>query len=311
MDTRSGAGNQHIVVGVDGSDGSAAAIRYGADRAYASGRDLHLVHIAPVFIPLAGAAPLGTPYLPQDFDAIGQAVLGESLEYARALMPPERLTSRLSAGSRASGILAEARHASEIVLGEDRTPMLERLSFGSMVSAVCAHSAVPVTCVPESWRPDRPEHVVVGIHDYNHISRDLIRAGFVAAHERGGGVEFIHVWDLPPAYGRMVGSIMDIQRWRRMVEHFIEKAVLDAVGADGGAYDVRAVHGHPSQELQARSSEATLLLIGHHRTGGFFDHMGGTGRTLLRTSDCPVEVLPVSDPLPSVEAEAHDEFLRA
>ena len=83
------AGDQHIVVGVDGSDGSAAAIRYGADRAYESGRGLHLVHVAPVFIPLSGAVPLGTPYMPQDFDSIGQAVLGESVEYAKALMPED------------------------------------------------------------------------------------------------------------------------------------------------------------------------------------------------------------------------------
>lgn len=300
-----------IVVGVDGSDGSAAAIRYGADRAYATGRDLHLVHVAPVFIPLTGASPAGGSYLPQDFDAIGRAVLAESMQYAGALMPPERLTCKLGVGSRGSGILQESRHASEIVLGEDRTPLLSRVSFGSMVAQVCAHSAVPVTCVPESWRPERPEHVVVGIRDYNHISLDLIRAAFDAARERGGGVELIHVWDLPPAYGRMVGSIMDIGRWRRMVEHFIEDAVSEAVGPDGAAYDVRTLHGHPSHELQARSREATLLMVGHHRTGGFFDHMGGTGRALLRTSECPVEVIPISDPVVGAEATEDDRAIRA
>lgn len=305
MDTRP------IVVGVDGSDGSAAAIRYGADRAYASGRGLHLVHVAPVFIPLAGAAPLGTSYLPQDFDAVGRAVLAEAVEYARALMPSDRLTSALAVGARSAGLLHESRHASEIVLGEDRTPLLERISFGSMVAQVCGHSPVPVTCVPESWRPERPELVVVGIHDYNHISLDLIRAGFVAAQERAGLIEFIHVWDLPPTYGRMVDSVMDFPRWRTMVEHFVQKAVADAVGSSAGAFEVRAVHGHPSHELHERSREATLLLLGHHRTGGFFDHLGGTGRALLRTSDCPVEVLPVSDPIVRVDAEEHDEFLSA
>ncbi|BBH18394.1 universal stress protein [Nocardioides baekrokdamisoli] len=305
MDTRP------IVVGVDGSDGSAAAIRHGADRAYASGRGLHLVHVAPVFIPMSGAAPMGTPYLPQDFDTVGKAVLAEAVEYARALMPSERLTSTLTVGSRSSGLLHEARHASEIVFGEDRTPFLERISFGSMVAQVCAHSPVPVTCVPESWRPDRPELVVVGIHDYNHISLELVRAGFAAAQERAAGIEFIHVWDLPPGYGRMVDSVMDFPRWRTMVEHFVAKAVIEAVGHDAGAFDVRAVHGHPSHELQDRSREATLILLGHHRNGGFFDHLGGTGRALLRTSDCPVEVLPVSDPVVPVDVEQHDEFLRA
>jgi nucleotide-binding universal stress UspA family protein len=305
MDTRP------IVVGVDGSDGSAAAIRYGADRAYASGRGLHLVHVAPVFIPLSGTAPMGTSYLPQDFDTVGKQVLAQAVEYARALMPSDRLTSALAVGARSAGLLHESRHASEIVLGEDRTPLLERISFGSMVAQVCAHAPVPVTCVPESWRPDRSELVVVGIHDYNHIPLDLIRAGFVSAQERAARIEFVHVWDLPPSYGRIVDSVMDFPRWRTMVEHLITQAVVEAVGHDAGAYEIRAVHGHPSHELHDRSREATLMLLGHHRSGGFFDHLGSTGRALLRTSECPVEVLPLSDPVVPAESEQHDEFLRA
>jgi nucleotide-binding universal stress UspA family protein len=310
MDTRP------IVVGVDGSDGSAAAIRYGADRAYASGRVLHLVHVAPVFVPLSGAAPLGGSYLPQDFDEFGKALLKESVDYARTLMPADRLTSKLEVGARSSGILQEARNASEIVLGEDRTPLLERISFGSMVSQVCAHAAVPVTCVPESWRPDRAEHVVVGIHDHHHISLDLIRAAFEEARERGSRVELVHVWDLPPAYGRMVTSMMDFGRWQTMVEHDIRNAVSEAVGASAGTYDIRVDRGHPSHVLQARSEEATLVLLGHHRHGGVFEHMGSTGRALLRTSSCPVTVQPISEPLvdkhkPEQARKSHDEFLRA
>lgn len=304
MDTRP------IVVGVDGSDGSAAAIRYGADRAYASGRGLHLVHVAPVFIPLSGTAAMGSSYLPQDFDAIGKEVLARAVEYARALMPSDRLTSALAVGARTGGLLHESRHASEIVLGEDRTPLLERMSFGSMVAQVCAHSPVPVTCVPESWRPERPELVVVGIHDYHHISLDLIRAGFAAAQERAARIEFIHVWDLPPAYGRIVDSLMDFPRWRTMVEHRVTQAVTEAVGHDAGAYEIRAVHGHPSHELHDRSREATLMLLGHHRSGGFFDHLGGTGRALLRTSECPVEVLPVSDPVLADDSASRDEVVK-
>lgn len=305
MDTRP------IVVGVDGSDGSAAAIRYGADKAYASGRGLHLVHVAPVFIPLSGAAPMGTAYLPQDFDAIDKKVLSEAVAYARALMPSDRLTSALTVGARSSGLLHESRHASEIVLGEDRTPFLERISFGSMVAQVCAHSPVPVTCVPESWRPDRSELVVVGIHDYHHISLELLRAGFIVAQERAASIEFIHVWDLPPSYGRIVDSVMDFPRWRAMVERVVTDAVTEAVGHDPGAFTVRAVHGHPSHELHARSQEASLILLGHHRSGGFFDHLGGTGRTLLRTSDCPVEVMPVSDPVVPADIGEHHESLTA
>lgn len=305
MDTRP------IVVGVDGSDGSAAAIRYGADQAYASGRGLHLVHVAPVFIPTSGTAPMDSSYLAPDFDAIGRVVLNEAMEYARGLLPSDRITSKLTAGSRSSGVLQEARSASEIVLGEDRTPLLERLSFGSMVAQVCGHSPVPVTCVPESWRPERSELVVVGIRDYNHIPTDLIRAGFAAAQERAAGIEFLHVWDLPPAYGRMLGSVMDFPRWRTMVEHHVQKAVHEAVGPDAGVYDIHVTHGHPSHELHDRSRDATLVLIGHHRNGGFFDHLGSTGRALLRTSDCPVEVLPISDPTIAAAPDSHDEFLRA
>ena len=96
-----------------------------------------------------------------------------------------------------------------------------------------------------------------------------------------------------------------------MVEHFIINAVTEAVGPDGGAYAVRSMHGHPSHELHSRSQEATLLMLGHHRTGGFFDHLGGTGRALLRTADCPIEVVPISDPMATADANDHEHFLRA
>jgi nucleotide-binding universal stress UspA family protein len=54
--------------------------------------------------------------------------------------------------------------------------------------------------------------------------------------------------------------------------------------------DVRVVHERPSTALVDASREADRLLITRPLHGGRLHHLGTTGRYVLRSAHCPVEV---------------------
>jgi len=53
---------------------------------------------------------------------------------------------------------------------------------------------------------------------------------------------------------------------------------------------VRVVHARPEVALVDASHEADRLLITRPAHGGRVHHLGGAGRTVLRSAACPVEV---------------------
>ena len=72
-------------------------------------------------------------------------------------------------------------------------------------------------------------------------------------------------------------------------------------------FSVVSRQGRPVEMIQNHAAKAALLLLGrepHHPP-----HFGHTGRTLLRTSPCPVEVIPLpTHPRAAAESitENHD-----
>ena len=291
-----------VLVAVDGSPASTVALRYGAVRAQALGVPLRLIHVAPTYLPLAAMAPLGAAYMPEDFEAIGRTVLDAALTVAKTLLDEDRVSGTMVVGARAARIISAAHEARELIVGEDRMPLIERLAGGSVVASVAAGSDVPVIAVPETWSVDHEfePRVVVGVKDYENVPTDFLRAAFKIAHERGATLDIVYVWDLPSVYGDVVTSFMDDSKWQTTAAHFLRKAAL-GVNADFGdvRFQVVVAHGRPERILQERSNKATLMLLGRKAHGFPFGHFGHTGHGLLRSSACPIEVLPFAEKGPT------------
>lgn len=289
-----------IIAAVDGSSGSNAALRYAAWRATTLGRPLAVVHVVPMFLPVAGLGVLEAPYPPQEFEDIGRGIVDDAVAMGRALVPQGTVTGKLVSGPSVAGLVDAARSGYEIVLGADHMPLIARIAIGSAVSGVASSSAIPVIVVPDFWSAHTPEdrRIVVGIQDYNNVPQALVRAAFEIARERSCSLEFIHVWELPTKYAEVVDSLMDFPAWQGAVDHRIRTAVADmhAEYADI-RFSVIADQGRPVDAIQKHTSNATLLLLGrepHHSP-----HFGHIGRTLLRTSPCPVEVIPLPASAPT------------
>lgn len=107
-----------IVVGVDGSAASAAAVRWAAGEARLRGATVHLVcayHYDPrMRAPYAGVAS------PDEGYAGARAVLAAAKDLARRDLPPDRLTTELADELPVRALLERAVDAEMLVLGTSR-----------------------------------------------------------------------------------------------------------------------------------------------------------------------------------------------
>lgn len=288
-----------IVVGVNGSVGSLTAVRYAAAEAARIGCDLRIVHIAPSYLPIEGLVPVAT-LRAEDFAAVGEAILTSSAEPAYEILPPGRVTTTLRAGYRTSGLLQAARNARLLVVGDDRTRFLARIAVGEFIAGLAAATSVPLVSVPQEWSapadPTGEHRVVLAIKDPQRIPPELLRAGFEAARDNDAILEIIHVWDIPRGYGALVTSMMEDAAVQSILERSV-RAMSETLLAEFPSvrFTTSSRYGQAAHILRAQTRGATLLLIARRAHAFPVGHFGATGRALLRESECPVQVLPMSE----------------
>jgi nucleotide-binding universal stress UspA family protein len=135
-----GTGSRRIVVGVDGSPSSDAALRWAADEAELTGATLEPLH-SWEWLTSAGWA-----ILPADFDPRhdAQTVLDDAIRPVRALHPDLEMTALVAEGQAAELLTRTSEGADLLVLGSRGHGEVSGMVLGS-VSDYCAthaHSAV-------------------------------------------------------------------------------------------------------------------------------------------------------------------------
>lgn len=281
-----------VVVAVDGKPGGAAALRYGVDEAARAGDALHLVHVWPGGPPKDLAPPVTWGAL----EEAGRALLTESVTVARDRAPGLDISTELVVGSRTAGILAAARGGRLLVVG--RSPHRVEAPFGAAPAVLAARGECPVVVVPSSWKPaqTRPGtsgRIVVGMKSRTH-ARELLSHAFALAEERRAAVAVVTAWELyDPTMDREEAREHGAE-WeaeglavlRGIVEEWHERCPTVPV-------DLRVVHGRPATVLEQAAAEADLLVLAKRlHLIPPYGRIGATAHTLLRTSRCPVEVVP-------------------
>jgi nucleotide-binding universal stress UspA family protein len=145
---------ERIVVGVDGSVGSQAALSWALDEAHRRHADLELVtcgHPPEV----AGADGRRVGYLSQDdLTADARAELDRVLHAVNddvdaLIAHGSEVTSRLLERLPGSRLVTESKGAAMLVVGRHGHGALARFVLGSVSSHVTAHATCPVVMVPE------------------------------------------------------------------------------------------------------------------------------------------------------------------
>lgn len=141
--------NGPIVVGVDGSPGSRAALRVAAEEARAHGRTLRAVMVHGFLEQYAPAAiPVFEPSQVEDVRAILKEILGEEL----GPRPDIQVEPVVVCDLPVRGLIAEAREASMIVVGARGLGGFRALLLGSVSQQVAHHATCPVLVVRDRSR---------------------------------------------------------------------------------------------------------------------------------------------------------------
>jgi len=139
-----------IVVGVDGSEGGAAALEFAAGEAAFRGARLRIVSAWEVPIVAYGGADFAPPPVPETWDAFqmrAQRVADDALAAVKKLHPSLEGEALAMQGQPADVLIEEAAEAKLLVVGRRGLGGFKRLLLGSVSQQVVQHATCPVVVV--------------------------------------------------------------------------------------------------------------------------------------------------------------------
>jgi nucleotide-binding universal stress UspA family protein len=276
-----------VVLAVDGTAGSAGALRYACEEAKVRETGLHVVHVTALTLPVSSLQPV----VPPDLEPYGLAVLGEAVRSAEAEAPGLSITSSLVRGTRTRGIVEAAEGAQLLVLGRETRHGMERLLTGATTAGVAAHAPCPTVAVHDGWQKrEGTPHVVVGIRAAAD-GPDLLPVAAAWAEARKGTVTVVHAWELEDPYIDRIEVRAHAEHWEAIARRVLDDA-LASWPADQPAPECVVRHGQPAFELAEAADGADLLMLRRAHPHRPWDRLGATVRALLLASETPVAVVP-------------------
>lgn len=139
---------ERIVVGVDSSEGSIAALRWAVEEAALRGAVVEAV--SAFHVPYTGAAPLMPVLLdPEEFEETSRAVLEKAVEQVDDSALPEPVRPMVVEGPASTALVEAGQGASLLVVGARGHGRLAGMLLGSVSRQVTEHATVPVVVVPK------------------------------------------------------------------------------------------------------------------------------------------------------------------
>jgi nucleotide-binding universal stress UspA family protein len=272
---------ERIVVGVDRSADSVAALRWAAAQARLRRTHLHVVHA----------------WQPPGSRSQAEDVLRDLLMEAFAALPAglEQLTVQAGA---AQALVAASHGAALLVLG----PQV-RGTFGEIFQSVSRRAAAFATCPVAAVRDgqegaERRGRVVVGVDD-SFTARDALSWAAAEAERRRARLTVVHaVVPMPRTAAWMQGEA------REMISQLLSETLTGPLAEVPVTIDTRPANGRASGKgarsrasaaLIGASERAALLVVGSHGYGSASGAITGSITSdCLRSAGCPVVIIPAA-----------------
>ncbi|MFG2512271.1 universal stress protein [Streptomyces sp. NPDC048584] len=283
-----------LVVGVDGSDPSLAALDWAVDEAARHELPLRLVH-SSLWERYEGRAPSFARERPAG-TVLAQHIVASAVERARLRRPQAKVTGDLIPEDPVSALLSAGQEARSLVVGSRGRGELTALTLGSVGLAVAARAVCPVVVVRggERNREGAYGRVVVGVGDLPHCL-GTVRFAFHEAGVRGAALHAVRAWRRPASEDAATRSPDDsTSAHQERASANLDEALLQAVRERPDADVIRTpVEGPPHQVLLEASADADLVVVGALRRHGHPGlQLGRVAHTLLHHAPCPVAVVP-------------------
>lgn len=281
---------REILVGIDGSDTSIAALRWAAAEAVQRGAGLHVVFAYD---------PQWPPTQPQQYAELAaiaheqaEQVVTQAVGQLAASHPGLTVRHGVVAGLPAQALIEGSREAELTVVGSRGLGGFTSLLLGSVSDQVAAHAPGPVVVV-RGHAEASTGPVTVGT-DGSAGGEYAVGVAFEEAARRGCAVSVVTAYSRPlsaPGFG-MPPLVYD----RDMLERDFMARLDQTVVPWREKYPDVAVHtgvvdGQAAHVLAEASARSQLVVVGSRGHGGF-PHLplGSVVRQLLHHASCPVMI---------------------
>jgi nucleotide-binding universal stress UspA family protein len=295
---------RRVVVGVNGSPASAAALGWAIREAAVHHADLDVVHTFHVPTrpmpsptePCAARAGIADAAATMVDHLVYQAVdrverLPRSIDQVAVNAPPART------------LLQVARDADILAIGARGYGGFAGRLLGSVARQCVGHADCPVVVVPArpataaggqpGGEPSR-RRIVVGT-DGSPNSRAALAWALREASAHGARLQVVHAWQPPYTAG---GYAVPIRPFEEAAALVLDEA-LDSVGADSFAVPISRVTacGSAARTLIGLAEDAELLVVGSRGLGTFASLvLGSVSQQCAHNAPCPVMIVPLPGP---------------
>jgi nucleotide-binding universal stress UspA family protein len=281
-----------VVVGVDGSDSSLAAVDLAAHEATLRKRPLFIVHafVWPyLHVPL-GPSPEGPPEGGLRHQA--EQILADAYARARSAAPDTPLHGELITGWAAAVLRECSRTATLLVVGDRGLGGFTGLLIGSIAVQLAAHAACPIVVTRGSADPADP--VLLGV-DGSPVNDSAVGFAFEEAALRAVPLIAMHAWTDPVSTGP--GDALPLVYDVAEVEAEEARVLAEALAGWRDKYPDVVVHSElprrgARKALLDAAHRAQLVVVGTRGRGGFAGLLlGSVSQALLHHAACPVAVV--------------------
>jgi nucleotide-binding universal stress UspA family protein len=280
-------GAKPVIVGIDGSDASLAALDWAVEEAESRSLGLEIVHCLPWAQP---SALHPEPVAPVKLRSA--SVLEEALTRCRLTAPELPVTTTLTVASPTGTLIERSCDAELVVLGAVGQRRRPGDGLGSVADVVASYAQCPVIVVRGEQLSEAGTRgpVVVGL-DAASDCTELLGFAFDEASRRGTGLLAVHGW----TYRQVVEWHEPASWWApgETARHALD-ATLTGWRDKFPEVDVteRTIHAEPARALVAESLCCQLVVVsarGYRDMAGAV--LGPVSQEVVTSAACPVAVV--------------------